>query len=119
MIDKERVIINTLEKRSMIEESIFQQKSGDTWLRLGDANTKYFIAVMKERALRNNIFELTALNGTVLKDKVQIQKELISFYKSLMGTACTSLPVVNRQVMRLGPILSYSQQIQLCRKVTD
>lgn len=84
----------------------------------GDANTKYFSTVIKERAHRKNISELTALNGTVLKDKMQIQ-EIINFYQALMGTTCTSLSAVNKQVMRLGPVVSHSQQLQLCRELTD
>lgn len=76
-----------LEKWSLIEEKIFQQKSRAQWIKTGDGNNKYLFAVMKERACRKNITTLTALNGTILTEPKSIKREIVAFYKSLMGTA--------------------------------
>lgn len=48
------MLIN-LEKWSLIEERVMKQKVRENWLPLGDANTKYFAAVMKERQLIKHI----------------------------------------------------------------
>lgn len=40
--DEEKELKNELNKWSMIEESIYKQKSRVQWLKLGDTNTKYF-----------------------------------------------------------------------------
>ncbi|XP_019252693.1 PREDICTED: uncharacterized protein LOC109231488 [Nicotiana attenuata] len=52
---QERDALQKLKKWSMIEESIMKQKSRDKWIKLRDANTKYFSAVMKERKHRKQI----------------------------------------------------------------
>ncbi|XP_070057680.1 uncharacterized protein [Nicotiana tomentosiformis] len=46
---EEKKIICQLEKWSMIEESALQQKAMARWIKLGDANTSYFSAVIKDR----------------------------------------------------------------------
>ncbi|XP_019253791.1 PREDICTED: uncharacterized protein LOC109232474 [Nicotiana attenuata] len=76
-----------LEKWSLIEEKILQQKSRVQWINIGDGNNKYFFAVMKERACRNNNTTLTALNGAILTEPKSIKREIVEFYKSLMGIA--------------------------------
>ncbi|KAK4707488.1 hypothetical protein R3W88_032980 [Solanum pinnatisectum] len=53
------------EKWSMIEESAMQQKSRIQWLRLGDANTAYFYAHMKNRVAQNSITRLMTSDGTI------------------------------------------------------
>lgn len=44
-----------LEKWSLIEESAIQQKSKVQWLKLGDANTAYFVAHMKNRVAQTQL----------------------------------------------------------------
>ncbi|XP_060190867.1 uncharacterized protein LOC132620191 [Lycium barbarum] len=87
LVNDEKAILEKLEKWSMIEESILQQKSRATWVKLGDSNSKYFSAVTKERKHKKTISMLTALDGTLLTDKRQIQEEIVAFYRSLMGTS--------------------------------
>ncbi|KAM3285583.1 hypothetical protein P3S67_024382 [Capsicum chacoense] len=67
-----------------------KQKSRAQWIKLGDANTKYFSAVVKERMQRKTISKLTSLDGKTLTELKDIKEEIISFYKWLMGSA-TSL----------------------------
>ncbi|KAH0724740.1 hypothetical protein KY284_000605 [Solanum tuberosum] len=49
MIDLNKETLQQLEKWSLMEESILKQKSRDKWIKLGDSNTKYFSAVVKEK----------------------------------------------------------------------
>ncbi|XP_019252764.1 PREDICTED: uncharacterized protein LOC109231560 [Nicotiana attenuata] len=49
---KEKEWLQKLETRSMVEEKILQQKARANWIKLGDANNKFFSAVIKERQQR-------------------------------------------------------------------
>lgn len=89
-----------------------------TWISLGDANTKYFSDVMKEKQ-RKQILNLTSIDGTNLKEAEDIKLEIVQFYKGLMGTAVHSLPAVNAMIMQQGPVLSNVQQYELNKAFTD
>lgn len=116
---EEKQTLEKLEKQSLIEENILQQKARTKWIRLGYANSKYFSAIMKERRQRKVITELVYGFGDKITDQQQIQAEIINFYKSLMGSIVSQLPTVNKQVMKNGPVLNHMQQINLCAEVTD
>lgn len=45
--DKEKSLLEYIEKWSGIEESMFKQKTRAKWIKLGDNNSSYFSAVMK------------------------------------------------------------------------
>ncbi|KAH0639679.1 hypothetical protein KY285_036265 [Solanum tuberosum] len=119
LIMKEKEVLLNLEKWSMIEESVLKQKARVNWISLGDANTKYFSAVMKEKQQRKHILNLTSLDGTNLKEAEDIKLEIVKFYKGLMGTAAQSLPAVNVIIMQQGPFLSHEQQYELNKDITD
>ncbi|OIT39901.1 hypothetical protein A4A49_59297 [Nicotiana attenuata] len=51
---EEKQALEYLERWSLIEESILQQKARATWLRLGDANSKYFSAVIKGKKTKES-----------------------------------------------------------------
>ncbi|KAM3362317.1 hypothetical protein P3S68_017171 [Capsicum galapagoense] len=119
LAENEKNLLQHLEKWSLIEEGIYQQKSRATWIKLGDANTKYFTAVMKERRYKKQIVTLKALNGDVLVDPKAIQLEIINFYNTLMGSAAPRITTVNKITMRNVPVLNHAQQFALCTDVTD
>ncbi|KAH0764708.1 hypothetical protein KY285_000579 [Solanum tuberosum] len=115
----EKKAVQNLEKWSLIEESALRQKSRAQWIKLGDANTKYFSAVIKERSQKKHLGGIQSLSGRKLTDPIEIKDEILLFYKSLMGTSSSTLPAVNRTVMKQGPLLSHQQKIQLCSDITD
>ncbi|XP_075102876.1 uncharacterized protein LOC142177587 [Nicotiana tabacum] len=119
LIGEERNLLQNLEKWSLIEESILKQKSRAKWIRLGNSNTEYFAAVMKERSQKTQLNEIMALTCDKLTHLDSIKQEVIEFYKSLMGSAAHYLPAINRLIMRNGPILSQQKKIALCVEVTD
>lgn len=43
-------------------------------------------------------------------DVEDIKKEIIAFYRSLMGTALPSVVAVNKKVTKEGPKLNHAQQ---------
>ncbi|KAH0686276.1 hypothetical protein KY289_017034 [Solanum tuberosum] len=115
----EKKILQDLEKWSNIEESVLKQKSRAKWILLGDGNNQYFSAVIKERVNRKQILILTSLTGVILSEQKDIKEEILTFYKSLLGSAAQTLPAVNSVIMRKGPVLNHQQGLQLCRPVTD
>ncbi|XP_009609222.1 uncharacterized protein [Nicotiana tomentosiformis] len=119
LIGEERNLLQNLEKWSLIEECILKQKSRAKWIRLGDSNTEYFAAVMKERSQKTQLNKIMALTCDKLTHLDSIKQEVIEFYKSLMGSAAHYLPAINRLIMRNGPILSQQKKIALCVEVTD
>nr|XP_009764583.1 PREDICTED: uncharacterized protein LOC104216263 [Nicotiana sylvestris]XP_016494182.1 PREDICTED: uncharacterized protein LOC107813421 [Nicotiana tabacum] len=114
----ERNALQKLEKWSMIEESIMKQKARAKWIQLGDANIKYFAAVMKERKHGNQIKELTTMDGKKINKPAKVKEKIIRFYKSLMGTTAKRLTTINRTVMNKGPMLTQEQRLTLCKEVT-
>lgn len=85
------------------------------WIKLGDSNTKYFTAIMKERSHKKQITELTTQTGL----KLTKPEEIVQFYKSLMGTSVYSTTTVRQTTMRKGPTLTLMQQQYLITEVTD
>lgn len=102
----------------MVEESVIKQKSRIQWLKLGDSNTAYYHACMKNKQARNSINKLVTRIGQILKSSAEVEEEILSFYRGLLGTAATQLPTVNPEIMQKGHILTRRQQLQLIRLVT-
>ncbi|XP_059310368.1 uncharacterized protein LOC132061610 [Lycium ferocissimum] len=119
LIAQEKELLFNLEKWSLIEESILKQKSRASWIKLGDCNTKYFSAVMKERCQRKLISDIRSLNGQRIHEPKDIEVEITNFYRSLMGLAQACLPAVDKRIMKLGPVLKRQQQLELCAKIKD
>uniref|UniRef100_A0A1S4AT00 Uncharacterized protein n=1 Tax=Nicotiana tabacum TaxID=4097 RepID=A0A1S4AT00_TOBAC len=115
---KEKSIREQLEKWILIEESITKQKSRNQWLQLGDANTAYFFASVKNRLSQNKIKNLIDNNGVLLQSKKAIQEEIIGFYKRLLGSATDSIPAINPMEMKNGPCLNREMQLKLIALVS-
>ncbi|XP_009612473.1 uncharacterized protein [Nicotiana tomentosiformis] len=81
LVIKEKEALMNLQKWNLLGESILRQKSRAQWIQLGDSNSKYFAAVMKERSQRKQIMELNSLSGAKLTDLKELRDEIVSFYK--------------------------------------
>ncbi|XP_019224291.1 PREDICTED: uncharacterized protein LOC109205978 [Nicotiana attenuata] len=119
LLHKEKKTLLNLEKWSLIEESVLQQKERAKWIQLGDFNTKYFTTVMKERSQSKQIREITNGLGDRVTDSADIKREILGFYKALMCSIAKSLPAINSLYMANGPTLSQQQKMELCAEVTD
>lgn len=95
-----------------------QQKSRVQWLKLGDANTAYFFAHMNKRVTQNTITSLLTTGGTTVHTQEEIELEVSSFYKELLGKATRDLPIVSTTIMKNGNTLHREQQLQLASQVT-
>lgn len=85
MYKLEKIDIQNLEQWSLIEKSAPRQKSRAQWIKLGDANTMYFSAMIKERSQKKHLGEIHSLSGGKLTDPNEIKDEIILFYKSLIS----------------------------------
>ncbi|XP_019231221.1 PREDICTED: uncharacterized protein LOC109212056 [Nicotiana attenuata] len=119
LLEQEKHTLQQLEKWSLIGESILKQKSRVKWITLGDANTKYFSAIMKERSHMKQILEITTMEGRKLTNPASIKEEFINFYKNLMGSSAKSLPAINKETMQNSPKLTNDQQLSLVAEVSE
>ncbi|XP_019235367.1 PREDICTED: uncharacterized protein LOC109215708 [Nicotiana attenuata] len=85
-----------LEKWLGVEESIMRQKSRVKWLKLGDANTAYFFASMKNRCSQNKIRRLIKCNGNTVQTRKDIEEEVTGFYQQLLGSLANELPAISQ-----------------------
>ncbi|XP_021743220.1 uncharacterized protein LOC110709316 [Chenopodium quinoa] len=115
---KESDAFKVVKHWSDIQESIFKQKSRINWIKLGDGNSHYFFSMMKTRQARNRIDSIFDSNQVLLKDPNSISHEIISFYKSLLGTKAPWLPAVDLFTMRRGKQLSSVAQSYLIQPVS-
>lgn len=87
---EERELLRDLKVRTLglaaVERSRRRQSSRLTWLKAGDACTKFFHLRMSARKRRNFIPALKNRNGTVLWNHVDKEQEILQHFKSLLGT---------------------------------
>lgn len=102
-----------------VEESILRQRSKLKWLRLGDGNNKYFHATIKARQNSNSIYSLQKEDDTILKNHDDIEEEVLTFYRKLMGTADEVRNGIDVSAMRGGPQLNNDQRVNLTVPVTE
>lgn len=108
---KEKNIICQLEKWSMIEESVMQQKARAMWIKLGHSNTSYFSIVTRDMKQKKRIIEIDSQKGRRLVEVADIKNKIIQFHQSLMVTALPYVTTTNRTTMRRGKLLNHAQQI--------
>ncbi|XP_019239440.1 PREDICTED: uncharacterized protein LOC109219434 [Nicotiana attenuata] len=118
LIEKEKALKGDLEKWILIEESIYMQRSRVQWLKLGDSNSAYFFAQMKNRSNLNGIQFLTNDMGVQLVLEDDIEAEILGYYKKLLGSSAESLPAINPNDMKMGPVLSKEHQLLLIKQVS-
>ncbi|XP_019242136.1 PREDICTED: uncharacterized protein LOC109222212 [Nicotiana attenuata] len=70
-------------------------------------------SIMKQA--RNHIGRLMDNTGQLLQSANEVEEEILSFYKKLLGTAASTLPIVDPNVMQNGYTLNRQQQMQLIK----
>lgn len=115
---QERETKQQMEKWDNIEENIFRQKSRVQWLQLGDSNTVFFFANMKNRISQNRIKSLINANGILIQGQDEINAEITNYYKGLLGAVADQFPSINPLVMREGKTLERHHQLLLITPIT-
>ncbi|XP_019255085.1 PREDICTED: uncharacterized protein LOC109233666 [Nicotiana attenuata] len=67
---------------------------------------------------RNHIGRLMDNTRQLLQNANEVEEEILSFYKKLLGTAASTLPIVDPNVMQNGHTLTRQQQMQLIKPIT-
>ncbi|KAL9676805.1 hypothetical protein QQ045_005025 [Rhodiola kirilowii] len=77
-----------------------KERAKMSWLKEGDANTKYFHGVLKGRRSQNSIKFVKCSDGSISSDPQIIKSEFVSYFKSILAQSkdCVSIKyeVVNR-----------------------
>ncbi|XP_019181398.1 PREDICTED: uncharacterized protein LOC109176423 [Ipomoea nil] len=68
------------------EECFWKQKTRARWLREGDANTKFFHSVVKEKHRRQRISAVKDANGLIVTEQDEIRNEAVTFFSGLFST---------------------------------
>lgn len=75
-------------------------------VQLGDSNSQFFFAAMKQRHSRNRMSAICSEDGVEHVYPEEIKQEVVQFYKALLGTAADSLTKLDLPTVRAGPKLS-------------
>ncbi|KAM6553278.1 hypothetical protein CsatB_014040 [Cannabis sativa] len=65
------------------QESMWRQRSRETWLALGDRNTKFFHTATNIRRRRNSIWAIKDKEGRIWKDKMSIGRVINAHFTEL------------------------------------
>lgn len=90
------------------------KKSRVDWISLGDSNTKFFFAYMKERQSQNAIKVLIRADGTRCHTQEMIKAEVVHFYIQLMGSAAYELPMIDKDIVKRGAVLDHLTNVLQC-----
>ncbi|XP_019224867.1 PREDICTED: uncharacterized protein LOC109206500 [Nicotiana attenuata] len=118
LTEEEKELKSKLEEWILIEESIYRQRSRVQWLKLGDTNSAYFIAHMKNRNNLNGIHALTNDLGVHLHMEEEIESKILGYYKQFLGSNARAIPAIDPNVMQRGAVLKREQQVKLIQPVT-
>ncbi|KAM6558351.1 hypothetical protein CsatA_027590 [Cannabis sativa] len=93
LLKEEEARIHALISDSWLKlESMWRQKSRETWLSLGDKNTRFFHAATVIRKRRNSIWSIKDKGGRVWKDKKHIAEIINQHFQELFSS---SNPLIN------------------------
>lgn len=67
-------------------ERILMRKAKINWIKLVDGNNTYLYATVRGKNKQGGIHKLEDSNGRILTGFKDIEKEVIKFYKDLVGT---------------------------------
>lgn len=109
---EEKALLVSLNEVMAKEEIFWRQKSRETWLKVGDKNTKYFNNSTKVRREVNRISIIRGLDGRMHKDLVEIRKVVVEFFQALLNDKEGSNLADQVELLRNIPRLVTESQIE-------
>ncbi|XP_058784780.1 uncharacterized protein LOC131659636 [Vicia villosa] len=119
LIRKVKQLSEELIQQCDIEEKILKQKSNIDWLKLGDDNSKYFYANLREKNKKTSLSKLEDSYGNKMITFDDMEKEILQFYGDLIGHNTSKLVQVDIEVLRRGKQISHESADLLIKPVTD
>ncbi|XP_050207430.1 uncharacterized protein LOC126656850 [Mercurialis annua] len=101
------------------EESYLKQKSRVNWLKLGDANTKYFHNSIKQRNSMNNVPVLKLENGNYVHTPKDIHKEMTNFYTKLFNDTDEGMKHIDYSIINADSKLPSEDSDSLVKEVME
>ncbi|XP_070025730.1 uncharacterized protein [Nicotiana sylvestris] len=98
---------------SYLDEEYLQQRSKETWIRLGDNNTKYFHLVIKHRKLKQAVTQIKDSSGNWLTYPDRIADTFVEYYENLLWREANDIVKTFRSIIRIGSRLTEIQQDEL------
>lgn len=98
---------------------LLQQKEKVHWLKMGDTNSSFFHAKIKERRTNSRITSIHNSEGILLTETIVVEEEFLSFFTELLGTKFQTRAPVDVEVLRAGHVLRNEQHELLCKPVTN
>lgn len=83
-------ITSALNEAYLAEESYWKQRSRLLWLRLGDRNTGFFHATIKNRKRANNFSVVEDSEGTVFYKEEEISKIILKYFQDMFTSSSSS-----------------------------
>jgi len=99
--------------------ALIRQQCKLDWLKFGDDSTRFFYAQAKCRKLATYVYSLQSTTGTTLEGFDQVGREMLQYYKQLLGQESMVAPSqIETSLANQGPRLTPEQQVALCRPFT-
>ncbi|XP_062075263.1 uncharacterized protein LOC133779303 [Humulus lupulus] len=115
---EERSIFETFSSQSRYYDSYLRQKRKINWLRIGDDNTAYFHACLKQRRATNRITSFINDAGQINEKFEDVVAHFLNHFRSIMGSHSTASAPIQRECFIHGGILSLDQQLRLMKPFT-
>jgi hypothetical protein len=100
------------------ELNFYMQRAKVRHIFNADKGSKYFHALMRQKAARNQISSIKLDNGQKSSSMEQVQIAFIEHYKGLMGTKGRRTPI-DSSVMADGPKVTQEQSVLLTKDITE
>lgn len=91
-----------LMQTSQLEEQILLQKYKLNWMKFGNGNTTYFLATIRGKTNQIRLYKMEDPNGKMFNEAIEIEGEVIRFYRELVATPASSIKHMGIIVLREG-----------------
>lgn len=92
------------------ESSLAKQQAKVNWLQMGDRNTTFYHAKIKQKRARNQELSICNQDGERVTDVKDMQEIFLNFYPGMLGKSPENLSIPKLSYMQNGPILSAEHQ---------
>lgn len=115
--EQERACIEEVKVKAQAAMSYWEQKTKIEWCQMGDTNSKFFHAAIKEKVNRNKIISFQNDQGETIENWIEVKQHFLDYFQDLLGRA-PDTRTINREVMEQGKTIRIQDQLRLIRPVT-